>query len=684
MQAQPHVRNPVRADIQVLRALAVMLVVLFHLWPGIAASGFIGVDIFFVISGFLITGHLLNEVDRTGTISLGRFWLRRARRLLPAAFLVIFATSVLVITFVPKAFWDAFAQQAFASTFYFENFVLTFDAVDYLNSQAPPTAVQQFWSLSVEEQFYILWPLLILGALLVARKFALKPHRVIFWILGITSVASLVFSIVLVTQNDPAAYFSTFSRAWEFGLGGLAAILAAGGKLTWHRLQSLTGIALLIASIALITPASPFPGAVALLPAMGTALILTGGSNRGGEPRWTALPGVGVTVWLGSISYAMYLWHWPLVILFPHVFGSEPTSLQKILIFGLTVALAWLTFRFVENPLRRGTIFASRPLWQRLAIGVLAALIAVLPSAGASVYGHLIIAAESEARSQLVGERCFGTESIDNVAGCLEKEWSITTPAPALASQDLSSLYDNNHACMSDTTEVITCHFGRDDAPRRAVLIGDSHAAQWFPALEKIALENDVQLDVMIRFSCAFTLAPRGKDFADCEIWSAGVAAQLASDKRYDFIFLSSWAKNLSGDVTAGSLSHAQALDGFRAAWGPLIERGSQIVVLRDVPTLTESPSRCLEQYPQTMMSCATDRSVALAAPDIQFEAARETEGVGAVDLTNYFCQETVCFTMVGGVVVYLDDSHITQTYAKVLATPLAQSLSASLGIALR
>ena len=610
--------------------------------------------------------------------------MRRARRLLPAAFLVIFTTSVLVIAFVPKAFWDAFAQQAFASTFYFENFVLTFDAVDYLNSQAPATAVQQFWSLSVEEQFYILWPLLILGALFAARKYALNPHRAILGILGITSLASLIFSVVLVARNDPAAYFSTFSRAWEFGFGGLAAILAARQKITFPRLQALTGIALLVASIALITPASPFPGAVALLPAIGTALILIGGSNARVEPRWTALPGVRLAVWLGSISYAMYLWHWPLVVLFPHVFGSEPTSLQKILIFGLTVALAWLTFRFVENPFRRGTIFGSRPLWQRLAIGVLAALIVVLPSAGASVYGHVKIAAESEARSQLVGQPCFGTESIDDVTGCLTKEWAITTPAPALASEDLSSLYDDNHACMSDTAQVITCHFGRSDAPRRAVLIGDSHAAQWFPALEKIAFNNDVQLDVMIRFSCAFTLAPRGKDFADCEIWAAGVAAQLAADNPYDFIFLSSWAKNLSGDVTAGSLSRTEAIDGFRAAWEPLLNRGSKIVVIRDVPTLSDSPSRCLEQYPQTMLSCATDRRAALAAPDIQFEAAELTAGVDNVDLTDYFCHESVCFTMVGGVVVYLDDSHITQTFATVLAPPLAQRLSTSLGVALR
>lgn len=274
-----------RADIQVLRAVAVMLVVLFHLWPERVRAGFIGVDVFFVISGFLISSHLFDEVDRTGTLRLRGFWARRIRRLLPIALLVIAVTSVLVLLFLPVSNWSEFGTQAIASVFYSENWVLALNSVNYLNADNPPTAVQQYWSLSVEEQFYILWPLLVLAITLLANKKSKdKISFLLFSAVAILSLASLAFSIYLAITNNPSGYFNTFGRIWEFGLGALCVLFAKKFGESFSdgtaRMLQIGGIVLLTIAIILITPEMNFPGWVAILPVVGTGLILISGSGQ--------------------------------------------------------------------------------------------------------------------------------------------------------------------------------------------------------------------------------------------------------------------------------------------------------------------------------------------------------------------------------------------------------------------
>ena len=217
-----------RAEITALRACAVLLVVLYHLWPGRLPGGYIGVDVFFVISGFLITSHLLRESTTTGRIALARFWARRARRLLPAAYLVLAATSVAVVAWLPVSAWQQNFRQIIASTLYVQNWVLAADSVDYLASDADPAAAQHYWSLSIEEQFYLVWPLLILAATVWAARRASSPIRATWWAIGVPTVASLLFSLWITQENPPAAYFVTPARAWQFGAGGLLALFLAG------------------------------------------------------------------------------------------------------------------------------------------------------------------------------------------------------------------------------------------------------------------------------------------------------------------------------------------------------------------------------------------------------------------------------------------------------------------------
>jgi peptidoglycan/LPS O-acetylase OafA/YrhL len=434
-----------RVDIQILRAVAVVLVLLYHFWPNIVRSGFIGVDVFFAISGFLITRHLMTDAATAGKFSVGRFWARRARRLLPAAFLVTFVTSLAVFAFQSQALWTEFIRQAVASTFYVENWVLAGDSVDYLASENAPTAVQQYWSLSVEEQFYLVWPILIIFALWLARKRTQQFEQYALVLLTLVSVASLVYSILRVNDADASAYFSTLTRAWEFGFGGVVAIIGSRiGSLATalRRATKIAGWALLASAVILITSQSPFPGSLALLPIVGTCLIILGGQGTAqletAAPKWLS-----PALFAGAISYSLYLWHWPIIVLFPFVAGMAPNFAMKVALLALCVILAWLTTRFVERPIQAQKWLVSGPLSKTLIIGLLAAGITVLPSGVAAAQLSVRLAADAQTRSEVLKNPCFGAASgVSGATGvngavCADVQWPLLTPDPVLAQSDV-------------------------------------------------------------------------------------------------------------------------------------------------------------------------------------------------------------------------------------------------------
>ena len=311
-----------RPDIQGMRALAVGMVVIYHLYPSLLTGGFAGVDVFFVISGFLITGHLLREYRKTGKVALLDFWGRRAKRLVPAAALVLTVTWVASRLLLPATRLADTAAQIRASALYYQNWQLAWNAVDYLKSDNAASPVQHFWSLSVEEQFYLGWPLLFLLAALVALTAGrgarrARGHRVMLLLAGAIVVGSLWYSVYYTHANPAGAYFVTTTRIWELGLGGLVALLPAQLSARVGRLGVLgwAGLGLVIASAFVLSGTNAFPGYLALLPAGGAALLILGGSAAGrfGPHR---LMSVGPLVFIGGISYSLYLWHWPLIVFY--------------------------------------------------------------------------------------------------------------------------------------------------------------------------------------------------------------------------------------------------------------------------------------------------------------------------------------------------------------------------------
>src|SRR4051812_16225328 len=276
-----------RPEIQGLRAVAVALVLVFHLWPDAVPGGYVGVDVFFVISGFLITSHLLREAEVSGKVRLAAFWARRARRLLPASLLVLAVSAAATAAVVPISRWDQFFGEIRASALYVQNLHLAGAAVDSLAANAPPSPVRHFWSLSTEEQFYAVWPLLVATAVALAGRGASprRRRRAVALVLGAVVVAGLAWGIHVTATDPAAASFVTPARAWEFAAGGLLAVLApvsARGD-AWRAALGWTGAAAIGAAAFLYNSGTPFPGVAALLPVAGALAVLHAGAPSG---RW--------------------------------------------------------------------------------------------------------------------------------------------------------------------------------------------------------------------------------------------------------------------------------------------------------------------------------------------------------------------------------------------------------------
>ena len=350
------------AHVQALRAIAVLLVVIFHLWPAQLTGGFVGVDVFFGISGFLITGHLLREIESTGKVRLANFWARRIRRLLPAAFLVLGVSLAGTLLLMPTTVWRQITTSIGASALYVENWQLARDSVDYFASENIASPVQHYWSLSVEEQFYLVWPVLLLcAAALACRGDLIRFGRPARTVMVVVTGGSLVYSVMISRSAQSFGYFSTFAHAWEFGLGALMAILLRRQlSLTSpaRAVMSWLGFAMILWAGFTFTGDTLFPGYAALLPLGGAMLVIAGGHSpaRWGPSRLVSWKPVQYT---GNISYSLYLWHWPLIVLLPFVTGHELSGAEKVGVLAASFVLAGVTKVLVEDRFRSSRWLSS-------------------------------------------------------------------------------------------------------------------------------------------------------------------------------------------------------------------------------------------------------------------------------------------------------------------------------------
>jgi peptidoglycan/LPS O-acetylase OafA/YrhL len=674
---KPRENGGFRPDIQGLRAIAVAMVVIYHLYPSALPGGFAGVDVFFVISGYLITGHLWRGYAQTGKVGLADFWGRRARRLVPAAALVLTVTWIAARVIEPATQFANTAQQILASALYYQNWQLSSDAVNYFKSDNAATPVQHFWSLSVEEQFYIVWPLLFLLAAFLTAMFALAPAgraarrtRTRGVVVGVLTaalvIASLAYSIHETSANAAAAYFTTTTRMWELGAGGLLALaparltsaLARQGWLGWF------GLAVIIESAFLFTGSMAFPGALALLPVLGAVALIAGGSAEGryGPSRLTSAR---LMVFIGGISYSLYLWHYPVINLYTDWRGRSPGPLSGPVILAVCVLLAWLTKTFVEDKVRLAP-FIARHKGRSLAV----ALAAVVPVALAAVY----IAAEPGPWNGTLGPDYPG-------AAVLAGGVTNVPVAPILKPPDpISQTLDQTGGCLDDfgASAPKSCVFGDTANPVLTVaLVGDSAAGEWFDALNAIAVHRHWKLVTELHSSCPWssTLVLNWNGIGEltaCQTWGAAVLHDLVTTIRPNVVITTEYPSLLSTPdhpANASPAAMAEIGAGMAQYWTRLEAAGISVTPIKESPDLVEDVPTCVEQHPTDLAQCDVPVSRAVLPDSPVTDAAALMNGkVNVVDANSLICGPKVCAPVVGNVLVYGDRHHLTGPYSKSTA----------------
>ncbi|WP_144828879.1 acyltransferase family protein [Microbacterium sp. BH-3-3-3] len=679
-------RSSFRPDIQALRALAIGLVVVNHLRPHGLTGGYVGVDVFFVISGFLITSHLVDQLTKTGRIALGQFYARRIRRLLPAALLVLAATAALVAVFLPYPRWQRNAIEILASAGYVENWALAGFSVNYSALNDSASAVQHYWSLSVEEQFYLLWPLVLLGAAALTARFAATTLRraviVAVVAVGVLSLgASVWFTMVMPSQ----AYFVTFTRAWEFAAGAVVALTAHRltlGRRTRGAIVAVGAIAVAVSAV-VYNETTPFPGIAAVVPVVGTALIIAAG---GRDRAWHSIvSGSRPVQWLGGISYSLYLWHWPLIVIAPFALSMPRTWIVDLGILAVALVLSWATKALVEDPGQKWRFWAQSV--RRSMLLMVTGIVVVALAAGGLLVGYTVSAARDSPEAEIEVGTCTGPAALAT-AGCdpfAAPEDTTMTAAneyfytPAECGELLPKLsYDG----LLTTRE---CDFTPSgEATEDVWLVGDSHAQQWQGAIFDLARERGWDVTISFYGGCPVAdvdfVGFRGpwapQDAQRCRDWSRGVSDAIVAE-RPARVFTSMAARADTLDDGSGRSVEEQFTEGLSADWSAWRAAGSDVEVLADPPLngAVRDPD-CLAINGSDPAACAVPRAQAQPTDPLVVAAnAMGVDQVGLIDLTDRFCTDTQCLASVGGVPVYYDADHLNLVYVRLLAADIARAI---------
>lgn len=689
-----------RGDVQGLRAVAVVAVVVFHAGVWGVGGGFVGVDVFFVISGFLITGMLWREVSATGTVGLVRFYGGRARRLLPAAGIVLVATAVGAAMWLPPLQARAVLEDGIASALYAGNYRLALNGTDYLAADAPPSPFQHYWSLGVEEQFYLLWPAVIIGvAWFVRRRRRADPSPVPYLIvLSVIAAASFAVSFIWTRTLPPWAFFALPARAWELALGGVVALSVP----VWRRLpESLVtvagwlGLALILFACTRLDGRTPYPGTAALLPVLGAVLVIAAGctASRWGVRR--ALSAEPLQA-LGRLSYSWYLWHWPVLLLAPRVIGHSLDTVGAVGAVVTAGGLAMLTLWFVEDPvrfaapLRRSAALslASGGVVTSVAVGVGVALLVFVPAPvghGAAAEALTVMSAPEPAVTEAVDPHDAAVRQLTAqvqaaVAASAEQHSVPSNLSPALADApgDKAAVFGNGCVRSWLDTGQPECVAGNPDSTSRVALVGDSHAAMWSPAFEQVAGQRHWRLETMSKVTCplmelSITSPYLGRDYTECVQWRHQVLSRLQAE--HPRLIVLSMSRRYGGDF--GFTTYDQAwIDSLSRLTTQLRATGANVLVLGPIPDPHTTAPTCLSDHLDDALACSPSRPIAVNDAGIAAERAAATSaGAQYVDLTDLFCTTTRCPLIARNNLIYRDDNHLTVTYAKTL-TPIIAALA--------
>jgi peptidoglycan/LPS O-acetylase OafA/YrhL len=628
-----------RPDIEGLRGIAVLMVVAFHCGVPYTSGGFVGVDVFFVLSGYLITGILVAEIRKTGKLNLFDFYARRARRLLPASALTL-AITLLIGAWILSPPELSFAGRAGrAAALYASNMFFATNAADYFAPNVKSNPLLHTWSLAVEEQFYLFWPLLILLGLRVWRS-----AKALLTVEAAVTVLSLGACLWWTARGGPFAFYQLPARAWEFGIGGIAVLIPRGALLgpcgarkfpsgCWAVLGRL-GILAILASGSVITGEANFPGWIALIPVLGTAVALVASAecpDRGARPMLSGAP----LQRLGKLSYSWYLWHWPLLVFATALFPQIPLA-GKISVAAASLGVAAATHHLFENPIRFHPYLVRHPAF---CIG-LAAMVTVISLSVAAVSLRL--------------------------AGRLASAPGMK--AIAAAADDIAAMPRQQCVALGESAAVKTCVFGEPISETNIVLFGDSHAIQWFNPLRQMAASHGWKLTTMVKSGCpAADIVPPNasrKFAATCADWRAAAIRSIVA-LNPTVVFVGNASIYLERSLVKPAVPIEDWRRGTRHTLEALSRAGLAVAVMRDNPIPAFDIPACLARsmrHSATAGACAMHRSAVLNPAIFEAEqaGARDLPHVHFIDLTDQFCSSEVCWAMREGEVLYRDDNHLT------------------------
>lgn len=665
--AQPAIPRKFRPDIEGLRAIAVVSVVLYHANLGIR-GGFVGVDVFFVISGYLITRQLLGSVGLRGIRSLPTFYSRRIKRLLPAS-----ATVVVVVVLAARLWAGPLQSRSIATdgiytAFYGLNYRLAIDGTQYLHQNDAVSPLQHFWSLGVEEQFYVFWPLLIIASGLIWKR--IRTAVLTIALIALIAI-SYHWSIVITHSSSSWAYFSLQTRAWELALGALVAVtagqLARMPKLL-GELGAFAGLVMVIASCFIVSDASQYPGSIAALPVGGAALVIACGT--GTRRRVERILGESLMQCLGRISYSWYLWHWPMLIMTPIIVGHALSWPQRAVLVWASVVVAICSYHFIEDPGRRVKLGALP--W----LGVGAVLSAAVVCAGLVVIhnpasmvggGAAVTLAQADTATPAVEQQM---QQAITAGVSVQEAPSNLTPTPAKAAHDLPAADSTSCHAAFLVIQQAACVYGDPAGTHTAVLVGDSHADMWLPAFNAAGISQHWKIVDWTKSSCPAAKitvfnSSLNRTYTECDTWRQQVLTRIAALKP-DLVFLSG-SENVVGASVSPQQWSSTTLDTLNTLRST---SGAKVELLQDVPVPAYDMPGCVAAHINQVTSCTFAVSKAYSFPTRHRQLATDAAHAGytVVDPQSWICTTKTCPAVVGNVLVYRDDTHLTATFSAWLA----------------
>ena len=704
-----------------MRAIAVGVVLLYHAHFGFS-GGYVGVDVFFVLSGFLITRLLHKERDSAGRVSLSQFYARRVRRILPAATLVLLTTVLLSYQLLSPVRAHQTAVDAGYAGGFVANFHFAAVGADYLQSTQPRSLLQHWWSLAVEEQFYLVWPGL-LG--LTWRLFRRTARSGVIVCLAVAA-SSFVVGLQLTNHNPSWGYFATWSRGWELAGGALCAFVwSVREEIPLRAAGGWIGLASIAYAVFRFDATTSFPGTACLAPVVGTMLVIVSIGTRRSPGMVLSIPPL---QWIGGRSYGIYLWHWPLlIILFDRI--ASPSPIWRAGVLASAVAVAAISFWLLENPVRHmpslvrsagmslalgaasvGLVMGTATLMSRHTADITysTGFVATVPSTttvapttttttpptltttGSLIAGgsdpSITSAATTAAPSwsDLLATK-VARELQPLIAASAVQELLPDNLTPKISDQrqDHPSIYSNCLLTFSQTTSP-ECRFGDPSATTSIALIGDSHAVQWFPALEAAANANHWKLIVLTKRACptasVSVMLGASNPYPACDQWRTRALARIAASDT-DLVVITSWRKGYKGNAGGSpyTIGDAQWREGLAKSVSPLTSAGKTVLLLGDTPQAHQQMNACMSNHPRNMTRCnlAHDTAVDLGQNRLEGELATAL-GIDHYDTSDWFCASGACPAVIGNMAVYLDTNHINNTYS-VYLRPYFELLVSSL-----